>query len=73
MLNFGYTTKYTCLTCGDNNAMNRNQAREHILKHHAVSLKATKELVMHIAKEPRHITIYNVKFDNGIVLKETNF
>lgn len=72
-LNFGYTTEYECITCGDEKRMTRDQAREYVSKFHNSNLTATSQLLLHINKQPRHIMIKEIKFKSGIILHEIKY
>ncbi len=63
-------TVYTCQNCDNGKEMNYIEAKFHVLEFHGVSLNATKEMLFDVAKEPRHLSICELKFDKGIILHE---
>ena len=74
-LNTGYTKIFMCQTCNNDVEMTGKAAVQHLKKHHNVdtSQKASRTLNLHINKRPRHVSVYQWDFKEGVVLIETNY
>jgi hypothetical protein len=65
---------YLCYECdpeGEKN-MSHNEMVAHLREVHRMKepIKAKKELLMHINREPRHSATYKVKIENGPTIHE---
>lgn len=64
---------YSCHQCKDCKRYSKEEIVDHVHDDHGLNIKgkkATKELVLHVAREPRHISIYELKFNNGCSIYE---
>ena len=75
-LNVGGYVKFVC-SCNEKKEYDMPDDRKKLFRHcrevHGVNLrdtKGTRELVMHIAKEPRHSSTYKWTFPSGLILYE---
>jgi len=69
----GYTSDYYCETCNDGKCRTKQQVIEHMKKVHSIHcFQGKKELLLHINREPRHISTYRWTID-GVIISEHNY